>query len=325
MDVEDVLSEVNIDDYIGQYVDLTIEGNDLFGLCPFHNEDTPSFSVTPSRGLWWCFGCHKGGSVLTFVQKYHHLGFEDALKHLCAYAGVSEPAQDKRLLATKIIKRFKPSKRTEKVATYKKLDDGIMSLYERDLSKLAEWIDEGIPILLLDKYQVRYDPFENRLVYPVRSVGGAIINICGRTLDPDWKQKKTKKYRHYYKMGVLDTFCGYYEHEKAIRDSKEIILFEGLKSVMIAESWGVDNACAVCTSHLNPEQRKILIKLGARVVFALDSEVDVAKDEEITKLRRYVQIETVINRDGLLKDKMSPVDAGHDVWKSLYERRVRLN
>jgi hypothetical protein len=151
----------------------------------------------------------------------------------------------------------------------------------------------------------------------VRSLTGGIINICGRTLDPDWKSKKMKKYRHYYKMGVLDTFCGFYEHEKAIREAKEIILFEGLKSVMLAESWGVDNACAVCTSHLNPDQRKILMKLGVRVVFALDAEVDITQDEEIRKLRRYVPIETVINRDGLLQEKMSPVDAGQEVWKSL--------
>ena len=110
MDVEDILSKVKIEDYIGQYVELEEESGELFGRCPLHSEETPSFSVTPENGLWWCFGCHKGGNVLTFIEQYHHTNFAQALQILCKYAGISENYTDKRLSATKIIRKFKRDK-----------------------------------------------------------------------------------------------------------------------------------------------------------------------------------------------------------------------
>lgn len=79
------------------------------------------------------------------------------------------------------------------------------------------------------------------------------------------------------------------------------------------------------TSHLNPLQLRILIKLGVKVVFALDEDVDIADDANIAKLKRFVKIEKVVNVDKLLSEKMSPVDMGKEVWQTLYERRVPIN
>ena len=94
---------------------------------------------------------------------------------------------------------------------------------------------------------------------------------------------------------------------------------------MIADSWGIDNAAAILTSHLNPQQLKILIRLGARVVFALDEDVDIRQDENIQRLKHYVNVEWVYpKREHLLESKMSPVDAGREVWDSLYERRFPI-
>ena len=90
---------------------------------------------------------------------------------------------------------------------------------------------------------------------------------------------------------------------------------------MLAYEWGITNACALLTSHLNPQQMKFLMKLGMPVVFALDEEVNIKEDVNISKLKHYVNIEWVKNRDGLLSPKLAPVDAGFEVWNNLYERR----
>ena len=92
---EDIIEEVrmknDIVDVISQYVKLTRKGNSYFGLCPFHNEKTPSFSVTPSKQMYYCFGCGAGGNVFTFVMEYENFTFGEALKYLADRAGVELP------------------------------------------------------------------------------------------------------------------------------------------------------------------------------------------------------------------------------------------
>lgn len=92
---------------------------------------------------------------------------------------------------------------------------------------------------------------------------------------------------------------------------------------MLADSWGVHNTAALLTSHLNPYQLKILAKLGCRVVFALDKGINVREDENIRRLKRYVQVEYVWDKDNLLNDKEAPVDRGQEVWEILYKERRR--
>lgn len=93
---------------------------------------------------------------------------------------------------------------------------------------------------------------------------------------------------------------------------------------MRAAGYGYKNTAAVLTSHLNPYQTRILISLGVRVVFSFDSDVDPREDAEVKKLKHFVPCEWVRNRDHLLDEKMSPVDAGKDIWESLYKRRMRI-
>lgn len=326
MDVEELLDRIPIEDYIAQYATLEKKGDEYFTKCLFHEENTASLSITPKNQCYYCFGCHAGGNLLKFTMKYHHLKFEDAITHLLAYAGLSDEIPVcSRLTATKIIKTYRPSKDTNKEATYKILEEDVMHKYEDNAGILMPWIDEGIKPEILHKYSVKYDALSQRIVFPIRSLGGEIVNISGRTVDKDWKEKKLCKYNYYGSMGRLDTFFGFFENAESIVTNKEIIIFEGAKSVMKLDGWGQLNSVAALTSRINPYQLKILIQLGCRVVFALDSEVDVKKIDTVKKLMKFVRVETVINYDGLLKEKMAPVDAGEDVWKTLYERRVRLN
>lgn len=196
-----------------------------------------------------------------------------------------------------------------------------MNRFPRDTGKLQVWEEEGITDQSLDKFQVRYDPLSNRLVFPIRNPNGDIINICGRTLDPAYKEKKLRKYTYFQPLGTLDTIYGLWENRAAIVAKREIILFEGAKSVMKADTWGIPNTGAILTSHLNPNQFKILIRLGVRVIFALDAEVDICQDKHIRRLLPYVRVEWVRNRDGLLEDKDAPVDKGEAVFRKLYQER----
>ena len=91
--VDQVIESNNIVDVIGSYVKLTKKGSTYFGLCPFHNEKTPSFSVTDNgnKQMYYCFGCHKGGTVLTFIMQYENVSYTDALKTLADRAGIALP------------------------------------------------------------------------------------------------------------------------------------------------------------------------------------------------------------------------------------------
>lgn len=327
MEVSEIIEMVDIKEYIEQYVDLELKNGEWWGLSCFKDEKTPSFSVRPDSGMWYDFSSGKGGNVIDFIKLYHKCSVHEAINKLKKYAGIEGDVdfRSKRLLSTSIAKKFKQTSKPVKQAEYKILRDDYMEIFEDPGSYADGWRSEGISDASMRKFQVKYDSFQNRLVFPIRSLDGKIINISGRTLVENPKLHKIRKYSYYYPLGLLDTIYGVFENKIGISKKKEIILFEGAKSVMIADGWGIDNAAAILTSHLNPQQFKILIQLGVRVVFALDEDVDVRQDENIQRLRHYVNVEWVYpRRDKLLGPKMAPVDAGKEVWESLYKRRISL-
>ena len=89
--IQEVVDRTDIEELIGRYVELKRSGSNLLGRCPFHSEKTPSFSVSPTKKMFFCFGCHAGGSVITFVQKAENLDFPDAVEYLANRAGVPLP------------------------------------------------------------------------------------------------------------------------------------------------------------------------------------------------------------------------------------------
>lgn len=206
----------------------------------------------------------------------------------------------------------------------KRFPDDCMSKYEKRDDKLAVWEAEGISREALDTFQVYYDSFSNRLVYPIRDIEGNIVNIGGRILDPEWKEKGMRKYTYLSGWGEMSVIYGLFENMEEILKKKEIIIFEGCKSVLLARSWGIRNTGALLTSHLNPAQMKLLAKLGVKVVFALDKEVNIKKDHNINKLKQYVNVEYVWDKDNLLEEKDAPVDKGVETFDKVYEYRHRF-
>ena len=194
-------------------------------------------------------------------------------------------------------------------------------------ANIVPWNEEGIPQKIIDKYGVRIDTSGNRIVYPVYDNDGNLINIKGRTLYQDYKSMKQTKYMNYYKVVELDYFQGYHMKKHIIADKGEIIIFEGIKSCMKLDSFGIYNSVSSETSKLSPYQIKILVGLHLNVVIAYDNDVDYKKiQKNVEMLKRFTNVYIIHDKDGLLGDKSeknSPIDKGFEVWQYLYENKIR--
>ena len=326
--LRELIESVDIVEYISQYMDLELrQDGEYWGIsCLSEHDSDPSFSVNPEKQIFWDFSSHNGGNVLNFIMCYDHCSIAQAIEKLKDYASSMgiRANTSQSLHCTREIMKYMPPKKKEKVAKYKDLGHDFMDKYETNWEMTREWELEGITREAMDFFQVRFDPVSDRIVFPIRSLSGDIINVCGRTVDPEYKEKKQRKYTYFFPLGRFDTLYGFSENCDEIFSRGEIIVFEGPKSVMKAWGWGVRNAVALCTSHVNTYQFDIFLKIGVRVVFALDTDADIFKDDNITGLVRYLTIENVVNKDGLLGEKMAPVDAGLEVWNKLYRTRRRV-
>ena len=322
MDLNELIKNINIVEYLSQYVDLEKRGDEWWGISPFTYppERTPSFSVRENPPFFYDYSSGHGGNVYNFVKDYFHVSGREAAEKLAKYAGYDGVsfAQDERPGVIKTCKMFLKKSAPHKKASSSVLQDNIMEKYMKDDSKLQVWENEGISRESLDKFQVYYDGFSDRLVYPIRNLDGKIVNIGGRTLDPNWKDKGQRKYTYFYPWGTINTIYGVPENLNNIKTKREVILFEGCKSVLLADTWGIDNAGAILTSHLSKNQMMILVSLGCDVVFALDKEVNIRDDKNIQKLKRYINVFYIRDWKNLLDEKDAPVDKGEDVFRELY-------
>ena len=326
MELSELIQSIDIVAYISQFVELEQKGDEWWGLSCFKEEKTPSFSVRKEPPCFYDYSSGIGGNVFTFVRFYHRCSAAEAVDILKKYAGYDgEMARPRsKMAATVVCKRFQPPKTTEKQSKTTVLPENVMLRYEKRPEKLAVWEQEGISAASLERFQVFYDAFNDRLVYPIRNAAGQIVNIGGRTLDPAWKEKKLRKYTYLYHWGTMDTIYGLAENLDEVKKAGEIILFEGCKSVLLADTWGIRNTGAILTSHLNPNQMKLLMKLGCRVVFALDKDVRVRDDRNIRRLTQFVNVEYLWDYEDLLSEKDAPVDQGKEVFQKLYDNRLKL-
>lgn len=312
-------------EFLSQFVELEEKNGEWWGLSCFKDEKTPSFSVREDPPVFFDYSSGIGGNVYTFVKHYYGCSGKEAIEIIKKYAGFDGKfaAPREKMAATMTCKRFKQPKSSRKAPASTVLPNDYMERYEKRDDKLAVWEQEGISRESLDKFQVYYDSFSDRLVYPIRNIEGKIVNIGGRTLDPLWKEKKQRKYTYFHSWGTMDTIYGLAENMEHILKAHEVILFEGCKSVLLADTWGIHNTGAILTSHLNPNQMKILARLGCRVVFALDKDVRVREDHNISRLKQYVNVEYIWDREDLLDEKDAPVDKGSEVFKKLYDQRLQ--
>lgn len=330
MEVSELLQQIDAVEFIGRYVDLEERGGEFWGLSPFKEENTPSFSVRRDNGdgigVFKDFSSGIAGNCLTFVRYYFHKNSNDALQFLYNIYNENDDKTvvlKERMNATKICRKYSKKTQVKELSKMNILPNDYMSRYLYDSDKLDVWRKEGITDEALKFFGVMYDDFSNHIVYPIRDLSGNIVNVGARTLDPLYKEHGVRKYTYFKQWGgKMSIVYGLFENMSEIQKKREVIIFEGAKSVMISRGYGYKNCGAILTSHLNPAQMMVLAKLGCTVVFALDKEVRISDDYNIKKLRRYVNVEYIYDVYDLIGEKDSPVDKGKDVFNKLYSERL---
>ncbi len=300
--IEEVRSKNDIVDVVSQYVRLTKKGNSYFGLCPFHNEKTPSFSVTPGKQMYYCFGCGAGGNVFNFIMEYENYTFGEALKHLADRAGVELPkieysrevrqkAQEKAELLEinkQAAQYFYYQLRTEKGQT------GLDYLKNRGLSEetmrkfglgysdragggLHRYLKaKGYPddrlresgLFNVDERHGMYDKFWNRVIFPIMDVNNRVIGFGGRVMG-DAKPK----YLNSPETKIFDKSRNLYGLNIARTTRKKyLILCEGYMDVISMHQAGFTNAVASLGTALTSGHASLLKRYTQEVLLLYDSD-----------------------------------------------------
>lgn len=256
-----------------------------------------------------------------------HLSFKEAVEKICQLSGkdISKMQICESLRYYKSLKRMKEDEEP-KIIKRDILPEQSIEKYRDEIPQ--EWLDEGISADIMKKFQIRIDRSANRIVYPVRDKNFNLIGFKGRTRFQNYKSLNVQKYMNYTKIGTIDFFAGMKESHDYIKEKNEIIIFEGLKSVMKLWSWGKQfNAVSSETSVLNMEQIKIILEMGIKnVVIAYDNDVYIGEiRKKMQFLKRFVNVFAVIDSKKILSgEKMAPVDDGEKIWNELYEGRIKI-
>ena len=324
--LNELCNKVDLMEYAEKTIDFERRGSDVYAAhCPRHEDKTPSLMITPSKNLFYCHSCHVGGNIINWLMTFEHLSFNDAVDKTAMLAGI----EIDHLKTCESLSYFKQIKRSQ-VQPIKFITDRQIlpwSYYEQFANEIPqEWVDEGISADILQEYEIRVDKKSNRIVYPVYDKDGNFIGVKGRTRFKNYKDLQIKKYLNYQKIQTTDYFMGMKQNRDNIIAIKSVIIFEGLKSVMHVAGWGYNNCLSSETSDINDAQAAILISMGIRdLTIAFDRDVGMGHIRKTTKLlQKYMNVYAVYDKWGLLQDKDSPCDRGEDVWRTLYERRIRL-
>lgn len=325
--LQEINASVDLLEYVSQSIEMEKRGRDYFGHCPLHVDNTPSFSITPSKNSYYCFSCGRSGGIIGYLMDYEHLRFDDAVDKAAKLGNMDLSKMCKSQTMT-FLKKTKNLMREKEQVVHEVLSANELSKYSHE--DITEWIDEGILQEVMDLFEVRINDRDNRIVYPVYDINGNLINIKGRTRYKNYKELRIPKYINYYPIGTMDYFQGLNITLPFIKDQNEMIIFESVKSVMKAYGWGYKN-CASAEKHtITDEQLKLLVRLRVNIVFAFDSDISYS-DKDIKKtidvLKRITNVYIIYDRKGLLggKDaKNAPVDLSREIWEQLYFNKTKV-
>ena len=325
--LEEMADQVDLLEYASHTVDFVKHsGATHYAVCPFHCEKTASLAVQSDDNFFHCFGCGRSGNIYTWIQLTEHLTFDQAVQKVAniTNSDINDYVESESMSFYKLLNRLNNKKRTMVERTILNIDTDYNQKYKNEIPQ--EWLDEGISAETMKKYEIRIDPYSNRIVYPVRDANFQMIGVKGRTRFKDYKELGIMKYMNYNKLKILDYFTGMMQAADDVKKSGEIIIVEGLKSVMKLDQWGFHNVVSAETSTLNEYQIELLIKMQVKnVVIAFDKDVKLKKIQDCVKLlKKFTNVYVVYDKWHLLKDKDSPPDEGESVWKTLYNRRIRI-
>ena len=300
--IEEVRSRNDIVDVISGYVKLQRKGSSYFGLCPFHNEKSPSFSVSPGKQMYYCFGCGAGGNVFTFLMQYENFSFPEAMEALAERAGIELPKQemsaqakkeaDKRQILLEINKAagkyyymllrsehgkqayeyFK--KRELSDATMQKFGLGYSDKYSDDLYRYLRKLgyDDAIlkesGLVSIDEVRGGHDKFWNRAMFPIMDVHNKVIGFGGRVMGDG-----EPKYLNSPETKVFDKSRNLYALNFARQTKKpQMLLCEGYMDVIALHQAGFDNAVASLGTAFTSGHASLLKRYTKEVYLTFDSD-----------------------------------------------------
>ena len=297
--LDELIARSDIVDVVGSYVALQRKGGNLFGLCPFHNEKTPSFSVSPDKQIYHCFGCKKGGGVINFIMEIENLTFPEAVRFLAKRANLPVPEEEERSGADRLRRRVLDLNRDaarwyyellcspEGGAVQAYLDkrqirrsiavrfgmgaspdrwDGLLTAMTRRGYGKEELLAAGL--VVNGKNGRLYDKFRNRLMLPVIDIRGDVVGFGSRVIDnSEPKYMNTTETITYSKRRIL---YGLNLAKKTKRPN--IILCEGNLDVVTLHQAGFDNAVASMGTALTVEQTRLLSRFTKELVLCYDND-----------------------------------------------------
>lgn len=303
--VERLRAESDIVSIISQYVSLKKKGKNYWGCCPFHNEKSPSFSVTPDKGFFYCFGCQSGGNVFTFLMKMENMAFPEAVKLLANKLNIPVPEKEKTEKERQIERERVTLFRANELArdffyaclTKTNFAEGARKYLERRgitqeavkqfglgfappaWDKLVNGLStRGIQLETMIKAGLAaernsgegaYDRFRNRIMFPICDLRGRVVGFGGRVLDDSQpKYLNSPETLVFNKRHIL---FGLNLADKFIRETGQAIVVEGYMDVIAAHSAGVKNTVASLGTAFTLEQAKSLRSVH-EIVFAYDSD-----------------------------------------------------
>ena len=300
--IEEVIHRTNIVDLIGADVRLKRAGSNYTGLCPFHAEKTPSFSVSPSKQMYYCFGCHAGGNAITYMMEYHNYTFVEALKILAERAGIQLPeealSEEQREASLKKARLLDIYKKAASFYYYRLKNDpkgtGLRYLTSRGLSedtirrfglgfadqfgdslyrylKQKDFSDEDLNESGLFQYDEKKgvrDRFWNRVMFPITDIRGRVIGFGGRVLG-DGKPKYLNSPETFLFNKRKNLYA--LQYAKSSRE-RAVILCEGYMDVITMHQAGFTNACASLGTALTAEQCALLARYTDEVLLLYDSD-----------------------------------------------------
>lgn len=352
--IEEVARNNEIVDLIGDYVHLNKKGNSYFGLCPFHNEKTPSFSVSREKQMFYCFGCGKGGNVYSFLMDYENYSFVEAVKFLAKRANIDLPEPE---VSEEVADRMRHKERlyeiNNRAARYyygvlksqygqnatqyltdrgiqpevvKKFGLGYATMFRNNLKNYlqengyqeSDIADAGL--LIVNKDKPSYDRFFNRIMFPIFDVHGRVIGFGGRVMGDG-----LPKYLNTNETQIFDKSRNLYGLNLAKRSRQPfLILVEGYIDVIALHQAGIDNAVASLGTALTGGHSNLLKRYVDEVIIAYDADqagiaatlraIPILKSAGLRV--RVLAMEEAKDPDEFIKQK------GVDAFKELLQRSM---
>ncbi len=339
--VEEIRMKNDIVDVISGYVRLQRKGSSHFGLCPFHNEKSPSFSVSQSRQMYYCFGCGAGGNVFTFLMEYEHYTFQEAVKALAERAGVQLPeleySQEMKQKESRRVRLLEVNKEAAKYFYYllrrkegeqglrylqgrrlcdetiKKFGLGFASKYSDDLTKYLKskgYQDDLLReagLSSIDEKHGAHDKFWNRVMFPIQDMNHRVIGFGGRVMG-----EGTPKYLNSPETPVFDKSRNLYGLNFA-RTSRagNMILCEGYMDVIAMHQAGFGQAVASLGTAFTEGQAGLIRRYTQNVLLSYDSDgagikaalraIGILKESGLTA--RIINLAPYKDPDELIKNK----------------------